>query len=504
MTARLAAALLGALLPAAAAALPRDDADASRRPTDSVEAQRLDVEIQVQALSDPKQRAEAWGRLGMLYHARRMRLLAQDAYERALAENETPRWRYLRGVVLAEQGEVERSVADFRRTLALEPDYLAAGYRLGTALLLAGDLDGAEEALSAARELDPSSALILSALADVAAERGDGRRALDLLESAWRLEPSAGQLAYKIALAQRRLGEPEAAADWLARDPGNRLAPTIDDPLLLEVAQTSVTPRFYEMAAEWALARGDLAAAVTAFGNAVSLAPEDASLRLRLASALARREQPAEALLQLRTLLELEPASAPGWRLLARLLGASADPEILADASLAAARSLELEDDPDTRAMAAGLAMRRGSFDEAGGHYQALADGDPGEATYLYWLGLAQLGSGDCGGVEPLRRAVELRGNWGEAHLVLARAEALCGDAAAAVARAEALLRARDDADTRLTLAFAMLAAGDGDEAARIAEGERPHADAVLLLDAIAAGVAPAAPFAPESAWWLP
>ena len=79
---------------------------------------------------------------------------------------------------------------------------------------------------------------------------------------------------------------PEAQA-WLERNPGNRLAPTIDDPFLLEVARLSRTPRFFRMAGDWALARGDAPAAIEAYRNAVTLAPQDTALRERLASALA-------------------------------------------------------------------------------------------------------------------------------------------------------------------------------------------------------------------------
>jgi len=496
--------LLAAILVTAAESHALKTQDRPDVGTDQVE---FSLEQRLAAATTPAERAAVWGYEGMLLHARRRLDEAQDAYQRAIDELESARWRYLHGVALAESGALVESITDFRRAVVLAPDNMPAWYRLGTALLQANDAAAAATALEQARALAPESALVLAALADVSIRRGEPQEALALLTAAFRLEPEAGQLAYKIASVHRRLGHVAEAQAWLERDPGNRLAPTIDDPILLEVASLSRTPRFYRMAADWALARGDVGAAVDALRNAVSLAPKDVSLHERLAAVLAEHA-PREALADVERLLELAPDSATGWRLLAWVLRLA--PNASARAAEAAARSLALADLPPTRVLAAALAMRDGRFTAAISHYRHLADSQPTEPQFHYWLGMSQLATGECQGVPPLQEALRLHGEWGEAHLALARAEAICDRAGSqrsrsrATARAAALLRARDDPDTRLTLAFVLLAAGDVAAATDLARQQSPHPDASMLLEAIDHETVPNTPFAPGSPWWVP
>lgn len=438
----------------------------------------------------------------MLLHAQRRLHEARTAYQNALSAQETVRWRYLHGVTLAEAGAVEASIADFRHTVALAPDNMPAWYRLGTALLLSGEVEDAERALRQARRLAPESALVLSALADVAIAHDHAEAALSLLESAFELEPEAGQLAYKIASLHRRLGNVEAARRWLRRDPGNRLAPVIDDPLLLEVAALSRTPRFFRMAGDWALARGDATAAIEAYRNAVTLAPQDATLQERLASALAEHT-PNEALPEVNRLLELTPDSAVGWHMRAWLLRTATDAKTREEASVAATRSLALADEPATRLLVAAFAMHDSRFHAAQEHYRHLTETQPEQPHHHYWLAMSRLAMADCTAIPSLNEALRLRPEWGEAHLVLARAESICAQRAA-LARAKNLLRARNDPDTHLTLAFALAAADDKDAARRTAEQHSPHPDAAMLLQAIKQNTLPKLPFAPKSTWWTP
>ena len=168
--------------------------------------------------------------------------------------------------------------------------------------------------------------------------------------------------------------------------------------------------------------------------------------------ALGGRREPA--LDEVRRVLAANEQSARGWYLLAWLLR-DADPAELREAHAAAQRSLALADDNRTRALAAALDMRAGRFAAAEVAYQALSAAEPDNADYRYWLAMAQLGKGDCAARAGLADALELRPSWGEAHLALARVEAICGAAEAARRRALALFKARDDVDTRLTLAIA-------------------------------------------------
>ena len=453
---------------------------------------------------DAASRADAWGSLGMLYHAHRLRFLARDAYARALADAETARWRYLHGITLAELGEIERAVADFRAVTEVDDGNMPAWYRLGVALLLTGDLDGAQAALESARSLDEDSALVLASLADVASARAEHRTALGLLTRAFELEPEAGQLAFKLARTYRALGDARGAARWLARSPDNRLAPNIDDPVLLEVAQMSRSARFYEIAADWALGRGDLPAAIDALRSAAALAPDDASVVAKLAKVLADAGRRDEAVVQARRAVGLDKGSQAAWYGLAWLLRTAKDTADVEVAEDAVARALAIAEDARTRALAGAFDMRAERFGRAAEHYQALVVLRRDDAYAHYWLGMARLGAADCRAREALDDALGLRPDWGEAHIALARADALCGFADAALVRAEALRGVHDDAATRITQAIAEAAAGHLDDARTLAASESTHADAILLLNALATGGLPARPFASGSDWWLP
>lgn len=496
-------------------------ADAPSVPLDGVPPQlaevlrtaRTEAEQSVAQADDATGRANAWGRLGMLYHGQRLREPAKDAYERALAEAEMPRWRYLRGIVLSEQGDIHTAAIDFQRVVDAAPDDGVARYRLGVALSLLGEQDAAQHELEAARGIMPDSALVLAALADLASARGDSAQALDLLQRAWRLEPEAGQLAYKLAMAQRRLGNLEAAREWLARQPANSLAPSIDDPALLEVARTSRSPRFLEAAANWALARGDTAEAANVLAEAVLLAPKDTALGLRLVGLLGSSGRTEEALAHTRRILAVENQSAMAWYLLAWLLRNAETAERRAEAGAAAQRALALTDGTDAtpaaekvHALVAALTMRDDDAPAAATYYQRLAADHPDNALYRYWLALAFLADGDCSGRRPLIEALRLRPDWGEAHVVLARADALCGGPEEAEQRARGLMAAKDDAETRITLAFAAYARGDTAEATRLASAERPHEDAQALLDVLEQRTDATAlrVFAEGSRQWLP
>ena len=463
------------------------------------EAERLAAE-----LPDAAARGDAWGNLGMLYHAHRLRYLAQDAYQRAVAEAQASRWRYLHGIALSELGEIERAAADFRAVTRVTPDSMPAWYRLGVALLLTGDVTGARSALEKALALNEKSALVLAALADVATARADHRAALALLTRAWDLEPEAGQLAYKLAMAQRAVGDSAAASAWLARQPDNSFAPKIDDPLLLEVAQMSRSARFYEIAADWALGRGDLEAAINALRAASGLAPDDVGVALRLATALGDAGRRDEAVVEVRRALAVDPDSARAWHRLAWLLRrpeTDADREV---AEEAIARSLALEPDVGARALAAAFAMRDRRFGAALEHYRQLVLTRPDDAYGHYWLGMAQLGEGDCAASEAFAEALRLRPNWGEAHVSTARADALCGRGEEAHRRAVTLHEIKADTDTRITLALAEIAIGRPEHGHRLAAPELPAPDAVLVVEAVASGRPPASAFAVGSDWWLP
>ena len=458
----------------------------------------------MQRLEDPGARAEALGRLGMIHHAQDMLGPAEAAYRRALAEHPHWRWHYLLAVVLGDQGATHDAIAAYRDALALaEPDHWLAHYRLGLLLLLEGDHAAAVQALGEARAIVPKSAAVLAALGDAAVAREDFETARKLFREAAALAPNAGRIAYKLALTYRRLGDIDAAERWLAKR--NPHAAPVEDPLLLEVAELSLSPKFFIKAGERAWERGERDDALAAWRNAAALAPHDVDAGLVYAHALGMMGQRDASLAEVRRVLAQHPEAPRAWYLLAHALRHT---EHVDEAIDAAGASLRFADEDPARALLAALLMRTARFDEAAAHYRTLSTRHPDTAYYAYWLGIAHLGAKSCPeALPPLRRALRQQPTWGQAHIALARAQALCGsdeERRQALAKSQQLVAAQNSADTRLTVAFAQLGLGRTANARDAAEAELPHPDAAMLIDAAQLKVAPARPFAEESEWWLP
>lgn len=457
---------------------------------------------ELEDLRDSDRRATALGELAMLYHAQDRLDDAIRHYQAALREQPAQRWHYLLGVALADRGDVDAAIAQYQRAAA-SGDYPLVFYRLGQALLVKGDHKAAQQALQQAQTALPDSAVVLTALADAASAGGDWKQAAAFLEQAAKLEPNAGRIAYRLAMALRQVGDLDAAARWLERR--NSVAPAIEDPLLLDVAAKSLSVKFFLDAGDRAWQRGERTEALAAYRNATKLAPNNVKAALALAQALGADGNTDAALMEVRRALTVDSASPRGWYLLAHLLRNSED---VGEALQAAERSLELSEDRTARTLLAALWMRARKFDSAAAAYRELASHYPDAAYYRYWLGIAELGRGNCSNArQELASAVRQQANWGQAHIALVRADSICGDAETredARRRAVGLLAATESIDTRLTLAFAELAVGNQEQARALAETHRSHADATLLLDALAHDTTPAKPFARGSNWWLP
>lgn len=512
LAAQVTAAMTAGLIAVHANALPDDATAQVDQPTDRVtqtlRTAREQVLTRVADLAEPAERADAWGGLGMLYHAQNRLGEATESYRRALDEAETIHWHYLLAVVLTDQGDVDGAAAGFRRALELaEGRHMLASYRLGLALLADGQYDPAAAALRVALAEAPQAAAVLTALGDAEVGAGNLDAAREVLEQAAELAPGAGRIAYKLALVYRQLGDIESAEDWLERR--NDLAPAIDDPLLLEVVALNLSPKFFVEAGTRAWQRGEHDEAIAAWRRAAQLAPGDAEVGLMLAHGLGTLGRRDESDAEIHRVLSLHPTSARGWYLLAW----NARDTNQDAAREAVGRALELADDEAPRALSAALWMRQARFRAAADDYQVLVHRQPENAYYRYWLAMAYLGATSCEAARPvMAEALRLQPNWGQAHIALTRADALCGDSAvrqAAVGKARSLVDLEDVADTWITLALALAAAGRIGDAHAIVAAQSANPDAAMLDAAIAKhGHAAidrlARPFAEDSPWWLP
>lgn len=447
--------------------------------------------------------ADAIGELAMLYHAQALLPEAIAAYRRALAAAPALRWHYLLGVALTDSGDLEAASAAYAAAVRLSPADGLANYRLGATLLLRGDPRAAGTALERALAAMPDSPVVLAALGDAAAATSDLSTARWHLERAAALAPEAGRIAYRLGVVYRELQRPTDAERWLARR--NDVAPALTDPRLLAVGQRSLSPKFFLNAGNRAKARGHWAEALAAFERAAALAPTDAAIALARADVLGALDRLDAALAATEAVLAQAPDTASAWLLQAFLLHRS---DQLPEALAAAQRGVVLVPNRAGRTLLTALRMRAGEFPQAIRDYAALAAEFPDQAYFRYWLAMARFGNEDCaGGRTAMATALRMRPEWGEAHIALARAGALCGPArelAGIRRRAEQLRTAADTVGTRLTVAFVDLRTGLIPAARDAAIAALPDSDARMLLDAIDDDAMPRWPFAPASAWWLP
>lgn len=467
-------------------------------------AARADVLEQQATEEDPQKRSDAWGNLGMIYHAQQFLDTALDAYRRALAQHEDARWHYLSAVIHLTRGDSETALAYLQQTVLLIPDYTAAWYRIGTTHLMRGEFEEADEAFLEALKSQPTAAAILVGLADARLELGKTEDALDYLQRAWTSSPTAGQIAFKLAQIYQEQGDDEKFEEWIGLTKGVRNPPQIEDPLLVEVASLSRNSRFYKKAADWAIQRGDIPSAISAMKSAVAVEPDNTDLSLDYALLLFMAQQPEDAIKEVKGVLERDLESSRGWYRLAWMLRQSEDPEQYLEGLVAVRKSLEIADDDGTRRLSAAMLIGAGRFAEAEEDYGLLLAKEPENAYYHYWLGMVRLAQNDCGGVNSIKRALSLKKDFGEAHVVLARAEALCGDTEKALARIEALIGVKDDIDTRLAQAYIHLHAGRIESVKEIAEAALPHPDAQLLMNALDGNEKPTRLFEFGSPWWIP
>lgn len=302
-----------ALLPAAAAGvrllpLPEPALEplepASR---EQLEAARTAVDqlLAGDASSDGELAASIGG-LGELYFLYDLMVPAAACFENARRlDPQDPAWPYFLGAVHTVRGEVEEAITALQTAANLDPGDAPTWVRLGRLHLDRDETDAARAAFTRALELQPDSAAAHEGLGRIARSGGDPRAALEHLERALELQPTATALHYQIGLAYRDLGDRDRARAELAL---NRHDPVLfRDPRVRRLARLARGARPYLEVGKTALQRGDAAAAVVAFEEAVAQDSEDPTLRYNLALARKAAGDPDGAERELRGALTLDP-----------------------------------------------------------------------------------------------------------------------------------------------------------------------------------------------------
>lgn len=412
----------------------------------------------------PRGAAEAWGRLGVVYQAHHLQTLAEACYRHAVAEDpDRFRWRYLLAYVLSEQAQWQAAADGYQAALALAPDYLPARLRLGQALLATRDLDGAEAAFGGALAADPGNAAALAGLGRVALARDRHGEAARLLEAALAADPRATRLHHPLGMAYRALGDLDRARRHLAAR-GNS-EPVFSDPELAEVGRQSRSAQVFLERGYAAARSGRLDEAVSAFRQAVEVAPDNIIARISLGQGLTLAGRYEAALEALDAALALDPAHPQAhYRRGVALESLGRDAAAAEDyrAVLAAEPG-----HPQAGLRLGDALMRLGDARGAVEAYEAV-DLPAGRRTLVdYRQGIARLAAGDCGrAIDVLEAALAETPGQGEIYQALARAYATCPAVDAAgrargLALARQLFAARPDAAHARTLAMAQAAAGE-------------------------------------------
>ncbi len=180
-----------------------------------VETVQQTLETARQREATPAELAEGFGTLGQVYHAAQLLAAAESCYSNSQTLVPTDyRWPYFRALARNSNGKFDQAIADYRRTLELEPepvDVVAVHIRLGNALLDTGLPEEAREHFEQALERAGENAPALAGLGRAAVAIGDAEEAVTYLGKALTLEPGANALHFQLSRAYRALGDAERA-----------------------------------------------------------------------------------------------------------------------------------------------------------------------------------------------------------------------------------------------------------------------------------------------------
>lgn len=250
--------------------------------------------------------AAAYGEAGKLLMAATFLDAAETCYLNAQTLSPTDRrWPYYLGHLYKGKGPVEKSVSSFNRALQLMPGDVPTMIWLGEADLAAGEPDVADGVFAKALARQPSMAAAWFGAGRAALAKRDYRRAVDQLTKAIDLDPHATKVHYSLAMAYRGLGDMAKAEAHLAQQGDVDTRPV--DPLMREIDALLQSAEAYNIRGGADLEAGHWQAAASDFRKGLELAPDDPSLRHRLATALYQMGDVSGAIEQFEQVLRTSP-----------------------------------------------------------------------------------------------------------------------------------------------------------------------------------------------------
>lgn len=452
-----------------------------------------------EALDDLNLRIDAWMSFAILLQANHLTEGAIRAYSEVLELHAISDALYLRGIARDELGQVDEAIVDYQLAIHNGRNDAMIFYRLGRSLYLNGRAPAAVDPLTNALQLAPNSPAIEMALADVFVSINRDEDALKLLLSAWERQPEAGQIAFRLGEIYRRRGDRESQLLWLSRR--NERAPTVVDSLLAYVGDHSLNPAFFVSSGQKAWRRGDFEDALSAYESALRMDPDRHDVRLDYANMLIERKLMDEARTEINQVVE-------SWSHTVRsyfLLGRSWQDTDKSKAIEAFELSLAQGESVDSRLQLAKLYLLTAQFDAAEMNLEELIHTHEDDAYLHYWKSIVHARQYRCpSALIAIGDALRARPTWGEAHILRARLEAICGDANASYDRVRQLRKIAISPEVQITWGLCLLKTHRKHDARLVFEEYATDADAMYFLSFLDNPDSKMLPFAPDSKSWNP
>ena len=369
---------------------------------------------------------DAWGDLGVIYHAHGFEEEAAVCYQKALELDPSDfRWHYLLVHALLHFDRVA-ALEQTARALEVRTDYPALHVVRAKLLEEEGRVDEAKALYAEALTLDDRSASAALALGRMAMSDGDLEAARKYLERAAEVS-DAGPVYATLARFYRQSGERDKALEAAQKVTTAIRTIRVGDPIHYQMLQETVTSTERLARAQDFADEGNVEQAESIYRDLVDLRPDDADMRVRLADVLLRQNRDVEAREHYRAALDINPDHAGAHGGLGAVLARDGDYE---EAEKHFQASLAVRDDHvGTIASYAGILAIRGRSDEALEMYRRAIELEPDNVSARRSVAAFLLRSNRYQeAAEHLRRVVDVAPDLGVAHLQLGAALAAIGD----------------------------------------------------------------------------
>ncbi len=235
----------------------------------------LDAMLEQESV-DPQQLGSLFGRMGQLYFVYDLPAAAEACLINAA--NLLPgdfRWQHYLGTLYSTEGEVEKAIERFEKSVGLEPRYVPSHVRLGRILVESSQEEAAEPSFLAALELEPENASAHQGMGRVYQSRKDWESAVREYEKALEIQPDATVVYHPLGMAYRNAGNMDKAREYLGSTAGQPSALRLADPIVEGLSGLIAGAQIHFQAGIEAARREDWKTAVEQFRVAISMNPTD-------------------------------------------------------------------------------------------------------------------------------------------------------------------------------------------------------------------------------------